>query len=67
MQEWVSPMKSEETTCKYTTSAGHKVTVLIVCVCLSVTARAGAKRTIRAQLRYQKKVLNTRIKINIAI
>ena len=36
-------------------------------VCLSVTAPAGATRTLWAQLRYQKKALITRIKINVGI
>ena len=31
-------------------------------VCLSVTALAGATRTLRPQLRYQKKALDARIK-----
>ena len=38
-----------------------------VCVCVSVTTIAGATRTLRAQLRYQKKALVTRIKNNIGI
>ena len=33
-----------------------------LCVCVSATALAGATRTLRAQLRYQKKALDTRIK-----
>ena len=43
--------------------------MLIVClsVCLSVTALAGATRTLRPQLRYQKKALDTRIKLNLGI
>ena len=43
---------------------GGEVTVLIVCVgvCVSVTALAGAMRTLRAQLRYQKEALDARIK-----
>ena len=38
-----------------------------LCVCVSATALAGATRTLRAQLRYQKKALDTRIKINVGI
>ena len=36
-------------------------------VSLSVTALAGATRTLRPQLRYQKKALNARIKITDGI
>ena len=36
-------------------------------VCLSVTALAGATRTLRPQLRYQKKALDARIKIKDGI
>ena len=35
----------------------------VVCVCLSDTALAGATRTLRPQLRYQKKALDARIKL----
>ena len=34
---------------------------------MSVTALAGATRTLQAQLRYQKKALDTRIKTNVGI
>ena len=43
------------------------VTVLIVCVCVSVTALVGTACTVRAQLRYQEKALVTSIKTNIGI
>ena len=36
-------------------------------VCLSVTALAGATRTLRPQLRYQKKALDARIKYAVGI
>ena len=47
----------------------HSVLCLSVClsVCVSVTALVGATRTLRPQLRYQKKALDARIKINIGI
>ena len=38
-----------------------------VSVCLSVAALAGATRTLRPQLRYQKKALDARIKIKDGI
>ena len=37
------------------------------CVCLSDTALADATRTLRPQLRYQKKALDARIKIKDGI
>ena len=36
-------------------------------MCLSVTALAGATRTLCPQLSYQKKALDIRIKINVGI
>ena len=36
-------------------------------LCLSVTALAGATRTLRPQLRYQKKALDARIKYTVGI
>ena len=39
--------------------------VVVVSVCLSVTTLAGATRTLWAQLRYQKKALDTRIKLTV--
>ena len=48
---------------------GYSTHSVCVCVCLSVcvsaTALAGATRTLRAELRYQKKALVTRIKTNV--
>ena len=38
-----------------------------VCVCVSVTALAGATRTLRPQLRYQKKALDARINLKNGI
>ena len=40
----------------------HAGARLQYCVCLSVTVLAGATRTLRPQLRYQKKALDARIK-----
>ena len=44
-----------------------EVTVLIVCVCVSVTALAGATRTLFPQSRCQKKALDARIKMKDGI
>ena len=38
-----------------------------VCVCVSVSTLAAARRILRAQLRYQQKVLVTRIKLTVGI
>ena len=46
---------------------GARLEYSCVCVCVSVTALAGATHTLRPQLRYQKKALDARIKINIGI
>ena len=43
------------------------IVIVCVCVCLSVTTLAGATRALRAQLRYQKKALDTRIKLTVGI
>ena len=45
----------------------NAVLSVCVCVCVSVTTLAGATRTLRAQLRYQKKALDTRISITVGI
>ena len=46
-----------------------EVTVLVVCVCvcLSVTALAGAPRTLQPQVRYQQEALDARIETNVGI
>ena len=46
--------------------SSHSVCVCVcLSVCLSVTTLAGATRTLRAQLRYHKKALDTRIKLTV--
>ena len=46
---------------------GYSTHSVCLSVCLSVTTLAGATHTLRAQLRYQKKALDTRINITVAI
>ena len=46
---------------------GYSTHSVCVCVCLSVTTLAGATHTLRAQLRYQKKALDPRINVTVAI
>ena len=46
---------------------GYSAHSVCVSVCVSATALAGATRTLQAQLRYQKKALVTRIKLNVGI
>ena len=46
---------------------GYGTHCVCVCVCLSVTALAGAPRTLQPQVRYQQEALDARIKTNVGI